>query len=368
MKAPSELLTASKKYKKYIWRFFYGRRKKLSNYLAEFETHEVKAMMLLSIEKPVELSAFLGQTFGGLERIINYPVYNHYQIKKKKGGWRDIYAPDEELKKIQKKLNYFLQAYYLSIKPDEVHGFVINAGDGKICNIAANARPHTHKKYVLNIDLKDFFPNIRARQVFDVFSSPLFGYDEQIATALTLLTTLKGALPIGAPTSPVISNFACLNLDASLESYAIANSLVYTRYADDITFSSNQPIISNVQSGIAEIIQDCGFLINEKKVRLITSNRKQTVTGLTVNEKVNADRKLLKLVRAMLHDLGENGIDKATKKHLKLYGLLIEQQHRAKFMNRLVGYINFIGQVKGRSDRSFVRLNEKLEEILMGTV
>jgi RNA-directed DNA polymerase len=365
MKTSTALLAASKKYKKYVWKYFYGRSKRLSAYLYDFEKHELDVLLLLSVDSPVDLSTFLGQTFYGLEKIINNPSYQHYQIKKKKGGWRDIYAPDEELKKIQKRLNNCLQAYYLSVKPAEVHGFVINPGTDKQCNIATNALAHTHKKYVLNMDLKDFFPNISAKQVFDVFSSPLFGYNEQIATALTLLTTLNGALPTGAPTSPAISNFACLDLDKLLNIHAIAHSIDYTRYADDLTFSSNQAFTDDIRNGISHIIQDCGFIINEKKVRLVTSNRKQTVTGLTVNETVNVDRKLLKQVRAMLHDLETNGWDKAAQKHLKLTNLP-DKLHRAMFMNKLVGYINFIGQIKGTTNKGFTSLNNKLVQILTG--
>lgn len=367
MKTQAELLSASKKYKKYVWKHFYGRRKKLSLFLSEFEIHEIDALLLLSVEKPIELSIFLGQAFHGLEEIINKPTYNHYQLKKKKGGWRDIYAPDQVLKNIQRKLNHFLQAYYLSLKPDEVHGFIRNSGIASKSNIVANAFAHTNKKYVLNIDLKDFFPNISGQQVYDLFSSSLFGYNEQIATALTLLVTINGSLPIGAPTSPVVSNFVCLELDASLKRFAAANSVAYTRYADDLTFSFDQPITKEMQSQLESIIQDSGFIVNEKKVRLITTNRKQTVTGLIVNKKVNVDRKLQKKVRAMLHDLSKNGLDSATQKHLRL-PYSPEKQHRALFMNRLVGYINFIGQVKGKSDSVYARFIEKLEGVLMGAM
>src|SRR5690606_22088658 len=109
---------------------------------------------------------------------------------KKQKGKRRICAPDERLKIIQKQLNFFLQAYYLSVKPNEVHGFIINPKylEGK-CNIVENAKMHTGKKYVLNIDLKDFFPSISAGRVMEVFTSHFFAFNEQIATALTLLTT-----------------------------------------------------------------------------------------------------------------------------------------------------------------------------------
>ncbi len=364
MKSIQDYQFISSKYKSYIWRYFFDRRHRLSKFLIGYQKHELNTLLLLSIDKPAELSLFIGGNLKDLERIINTPVYNHYQVEKKKGGKRDIYAPDDELKKILKKLNYFLQAYYLCVKPNEVHGFVINpAYLGRKCNIVANASVHTNRKYVLNIDLKDFFSNISAQQVYKIFSSHFFNYSEQISIALTLLTTYEGKLPTGAPTSPVISNFVCFDLDSNLKQFAEQHALSYTRYADDITFSSDEPIIKNMISNIIRIIEENNFAVNYKKLRISTSNRKQTVTGITVNESVNVDRKLLKKVRAMLYDAQTNGIYDATQKHFKILGY-VDKKYRIQFIDRLQGYINFVGQVTGTNSIHYLKFKRAIDGIL----
>jgi len=297
-----------------------------------------------------------------LEEIINYPTYRNYAIKKKKGSVRQVFEPGLRLKKIQKRLNYFFQAYYLWVKPKQVHGFVINPIYlEKQCNIVENARPHVGKKHVLNLDLKDFFPNITAKQVKNVFTSHFFEFDNQLANALTLLTTYNGFLPAGAPTSPVISNFVCDQLDADLIGFAENNGLAYTRYADDLTFSSNNKIMPELVNAIKNIITQNHFLVNEKKVYQKTANRKQTVTGITVNQKVNVDRKLLKKIRAMLHDLSNNGLDVATKNHFNFTGAY-NLKYQQTFINRLEGYINFVGQVRGTTDPKYCLWKEQFED------
>ena len=314
--------------------------------------YEKNAIKLLMVITPYQLSHFLESNFFDIQSLINYPNYISFKIPKKKGGTRTIFAPDGKLKDVQKRLNFYLQAYYFCIKPTESHGFVIHPKSMHLsCNIVENAKMHVNKKHVLNIDLKDFFPSISALRVKELFMSPLFDYSEQIATALALLTTYKGNLPIGAPTSPVISNFICMQLDADLIDFALTNQLSYSRYADDLTFSSNSKIEKETILGIRELIEQNKFKVNEKKFRLQTSNRKQTVTGITVNEKPNVDRKLLKKIRAMLFDWKKRGLLLATYAHFPYsnYGKDIDKLQK-QFINRLNGYINFVGQVRGKND------------------
>ncbi len=382
-----EILKLSKTSKSKLQKYFSGGSYHLGKSMENFKKHELNALYFLSIDKPAELTRFLKTSFFQLEEILNNPTYKNYTIKKKRGGTRQIFAPEKHLKSIQKRLNYFLQAYYLWIKPNEVHGFVVNPHYlGTHCNIVENAKVHVNKKFVLNIDLKDFFPSISARQVKEIFSSTCFNFNEQLSTALALLTTYEGKLPIGAPSSPVISNFVCLELDLALKEfcqkinseyfYNDNNKLLhkkkqfvffetydiaYSRYADDITFSSNIPISTEMLSNIISIIHQYGFELNEKKLRFKLSNRKQTVTGLTVNEKVNIDRKLLKKIRAMLHDLTTNGIEQSVQRHFKVTN--IEQRHKATFINRLEGYINFVGQVRGKSDSLYVKQKTAFDNV-----
>ena len=322
--------------------------------------HEKNALRLLRVNNADELCRLMGASFCEIENAINNPTYIRFQRPKKKGGYREINAPSNELKRIQKRLNYYLQAYYLCIKPKEVHGFVINPHYlGKHCNIAANAKIHVGRECVLNIDLKDFFPSIRAKRVKELLLSDIFNFDEQIANAITLLTTLNGRLPIGAPTSPVISNFICRELDDELIEFSKEFGYTYTRYADDLTFSSNRKISNEELLDIINIIKKNDFAINQKKLRIQSKNRKQTVTGLTVNDKVNVDRKLLKNVRAMLHDLSLNGLDEAAKKHYK--SQILTDEMRVTFLNRLRGYVNFIGQIRGKDDSVYKSFKNRFE-------
>jgi RNA-directed DNA polymerase len=349
-----------------IQSYFYRKSasKVLPKNLQNFKKHELNALFFLSIETPIELCRFFKISIFQLEELINQPVYTTYTIKKKKGGLRQISAPEQRIKKIQKQLNYFLQAYYLMIKPAEVHGFVVNPHyRGTYCNILENAKPHIGKKQVLNVDLKDFFPSISSLQVKELFTSEIFNFNEEIAIALTLLTTYESALPIGSPASPVISNFICLQLDHELRNFAKENDLVYTRYADDLTFSSDTFISSDNILDIINLIKKNNFQFNDKKLRLKSSNRKQVVTGLTVNKKVNVDRALLKKIRAMLHDLSVNGIEKATQTHFKLKNA--DVHHKDKFINKLQSYINFVGQVRGKYDIIYIKFKTTFDALFV---
>jgi RNA-directed DNA polymerase len=337
---------------------YYGYVKILKHY----KKHEINALHFLTADEAYKLCVLLRTPFYDLENQINNPVYRQFGIRKSRGGKRDIASPDKQLKLIQRRLNYYLQAYYLCIKPAEVHGFVIHPKYlGDYCNIVANAQPHTRKKHVLNIDLQDFFPSITARQVRDLFASSMFDFDYQVSTALALLTTYNGKLPTGAPTSPVISNLICLPLDNDLKSFADENQLAFTRYADDLTFSSEAEITKDNLLDIINIIQHHGFRINEKKLRFKSSSHKQTVTGLIVNEKVNIDRKMLKKTRAMIHDLTTNGLERATRHHFGL-STSCDERMMGKFLQRIQGYINFIGQVRGQSDPMYLKFKYSIDE------
>lgn len=324
--------------------------------------HEKNALCFLAMRSPSDLCRLLKTNFESTENHINYPNYSNYSIPKKRGGTRAISAPSKDLKKVQKSLNYFLQGYYLCIKPSHVFGFVIHPHYlTGASNIVENARLHAGKRYLLNIDLLNFFPSISAARVKAIFMSDMFDFDEPMCNALTLLATYLGKLPTGSPTSPVISNLICTNMDAELENFAKTNDLVYSRYADDLSFSSYSPIHHDSVLDIYTIIQHNHFKVNNKKIRMRHSGQRMVVTGITVNEKVNVNRSLIKRVRAMIYDMKVSGVENAAKKHfnkeLDNEGKLIK-----KFTSRLEGYINFIGQVRGRNERVYMRLNSDFQK------
>ena len=321
------------------------------------DMYKLRASALLSATTARELCRLTQFQWVELAWMIDSPKYDHYAIPKKRGGARHIFAPEWRLKLLQRRLNVFLQAYYLAVRPAEAHGFVVVPREpGRRCNIVENAAVHVGRKHVVNIDLKDFFPSIAAWRIKELFDSPLFNFDEPVAVALALLTTYRGVLPTGAPTSPVLSNFVCMPLDDDLRVFCREQGLLYTRYADDLTFSADELISGEMIDGIIDIIRDNGFEINPRKLRAQASNRRQSVTGLTVNEKVNVDRRLLKKIRAMLHDLTINGLDVATKRH---FGPRATARFREQFLYRLEGYINFVGQVRGTGDPIYLKFKSE---------
>ena len=331
-------------------------------YKKSHSLNEKKVAPFLAIDSPIHFAKFLKIPLNNLAELINQPNYSSYSIPKKKGGKRNIEAPGLELKFVQSQINFYLQHYYLTLKPKNVHGFVIkDVTDDSAFNIIENARLHIQSKYVLTVDLKDFFSSISASRILQLFSSDLFDYSDNLSKALTFLCTYKGFLPTGSPASPVLSNFVCLELDQSLISFCNQNQLTYSRYADDLTFSSDCSFTDTLIFQIQSIIEDNRFKINEKKVRIKSSNRKQIVTGLIVNDQVNINRKTLKLLRAILHDCKVNGLDNGIKKHYKLQDEP-SLELKLKFINKLKGHINFVKQVRG-DDFLFIKLDAEYRAI-----
>ena len=347
MKTKNKLLDFIKVNKYEIIKRHFNSRYFSLQFPRSFKKYEIKAGHFLSIHSPRVFANFFKLSLDALSELINHPKYACFSIPKKKGGTRSIEAPNDELKQIQSTINFYLQSYYLNIKPANVHGFVISNYEYlQKSNIIENARLHIKSKHVLTIDLKDFFSSISSNQIYKLFSSDLFDFTDDIAKALTFLCTYKGMLPTGAPTSPVLSNFICLNLDHALQSICEKNDITYSRYADDLTFSSNNLFTDSITSDLKSIIEQHHFTINPKKTRLKSSNRKQIVTGLIVNDKVNIDRKTLKLIRAILHDCKVNGIEKAATNHFNLK-VTPSDEIIEKFRNKLNGHINFVKQVRG---------------------
>src|SRR5207302_1692057 len=143
-----------------------------------------------------------------------------------------ISAPTSSIKIIQKRLNQVLQAVYKPKAP--VHGFARDRG------IVSNADRHINKKVILNIDLEDFFPTIHFGRVKGVLKAPPYSLPNEVAQTLGNICCYKRALPQGAPTSPVVSNMVCVSLDSGLRHLAEEHACTYTRYADDITFSTTR--------------------------------------------------------------------------------------------------------------------------------
>lgn len=289
--------------------------------------------------------------------------YTVFEVSKKSGGTRQIFAPISPLKIIQRKLKQVLESIY---KPKPAtHGFVAERG------IISNARLHKKRRYVLNIDLEDFFPSIHFGRVRGMFMGNPYWLNKEVSTILAQICCHNGLLPQGAPTSPIISNMICARLDAKLQQLAKEYLCTYSRYADDITFSTNRSKfpsalarlsdIGQVEIGneLSSVIEENGFKINSKKTRLQDRQQRQEVTGLTVNKYPNVRRSYVRQVRAILHAWKKFELDSTAQNYFEnhaKYKYPDPEMYRPPFQRIVLGKIQFIGMVKGQHNPVYLKL------------
>lgn len=238
-------------------------------------------------------------------------MYTSFEISKKNGGMRLINRPNKELRYVQHNLAVELYKYREFLLKEEINNNVSQAFE-KEKSIFTNARIHRNKRFIINIDLENFFDNIhfgRVRGYF--FKNRYFELPEEVATVIAQLTCYKGSLPQGAPTSPIISNYICNILDLRIIKLAKKYKMNYTRYADDLTFSTNDKHYVDNQDEfyikLKKEVEKAGFRVNEKKTRVSYKDSRQEVTGVVVNEKISVNREYYKKTRAMADHLYRNG-------------------------------------------------------------
>lgn len=295
--------------------------------------------------------------------------YTTFSVPKKGGGERHICAPASSIKLYQRSLATVLSSYY-NVKP-AVHGYVVNK------SIRTNACIHCRKRWIVNIDLKDFFQSMHFGRVRGVFFSKPFEFNKTVATVLAQICCFDGKLPQGAPTSPIISNFICRRLDNELLAFARRNRMAYSRYADDITFSTNLQTLPSaigtigeehkleLSEELKEIIKSNQFVINEAKVRYAGKKNRQEVTGLVVNEKVNIKRTYIRRIRAMLHAWKKFGLAEAAREYFGRYSMRNSRPDYPDlaFKRTLAGKIAFVRQIKGIDDNVYRNLFGKIKEL-----
>ena len=296
--------------------------------------------------------------------------YSSFSIKKKSGGERNIHAPVNGLKHILRPLNIIINC--VSEPHFKATGFV----PGK--SIVDNAKQHVGKNYVYNIDLKDFFHSFDRSWVKYGFMIKPFNLGkekEELAFLLASLCThpfeidgeIKTVLPQGAPTSPSITNILCVKLDKRLNGLAKRFGITYSRYADDISFSS-QTNVFNKEDFLEElhrIIKDQKLEINPSKTRLQQKDYRQEVTGLIVNNKVNVNSRYIKQLRNWLYLWKKYGYVKAEQKFNQDYNF--DKGHTKNgipvFENVLVGKLQYLKMVKGKNDSTYVKLKVRYERL-----
>ena len=234
--------------------------------------------------------------------------YKEFQIPKKSGGFRQICASKGDLKYLQRQLAYALHNHQKEVFDNIEVSHAFEKGK----SIITNAKIHRNRRFILNIDLKDFFDSFHFGRVLGFFEkNKYYNLPHEVAVTISQLACYNGKLPQGAPSSPIITNLICQSLDIRILTLSKKYKLNYTRYADDLTFSTNDKSFLNKADEfylkLNKLITKAGFSINEKKTRLTYCNAKQTVTGLVVNKKINIDRLYYRNVRAMAHSLYTKG-------------------------------------------------------------
>jgi RNA-directed DNA polymerase len=300
--------------------------------------------------------------------------YTRFEIPKRGGGMRLISSPNGIIRQAQKRFAPILAEVY------EAHPAAMGFLQGR--SVCTNAAEHIGQHLVLNVDLKDFFPSINFGRIRGLFMAPPFSMGPAAAAVLAQLCIDRNGLPQGAPTSPVLSNLIASTLDRRLTRLARENRLRYTRYADDITFSSKEPVFppavavkeagpanAEVKAGaaLAAAISACGLEINPKKVRLQTRHTRQSVTGLTVNTRTNITRDRVRRIRAMLHAWDKFGLDAAGHEHFQRWaakprGGMPQNPGRA-FRNAVYGELAYLKMVRGAADTLFLRLCARLIDL-----
>jgi RNA-directed DNA polymerase len=281
---------------------------------------------------PVSLDSFI-EIHGNTLR-----EYNYFEIPKKSGGYREISAPSQSLKLIQRAISDVLTELYSPLPC--VHGFV------PYRNIVTNASLHTNKKYILNVDIQDFFPNTAYASIIKVLKVAPFSFHDVVAKAIARFACLNGGLPQGSPLSPILTNMYCVTLDNQLSELAKSYKLHYSRYADDLTFSGSKPVFNKrFFSALNKIVRNSGYQLKQSKTRIQSKNMRQEVTGLVVNDKINVNRHYIRELRAMIH--------------------LSQKRYNPNLYEKIEGKLAFLSMVKGK-DQVYRNLNSKFKAISHG--
>ncbi len=297
-------------------------------------------------------------------RVDKRTVYRTFHIPRRNGRERQIDAPTPTLKYIQRLIHESLVPIY-GPHPG-AHGFVIQR------SILTNARNHTGRRYILNVDLADFFPSITRKRIYGRLVAAPYSLDQKVANLIAALSTdVYSRLPQGSPSSPVLANIVASELDSDLAKLCGSLGCWYTRYADDITISTRgemPPQLARYPNALGtgqvvigdrllDVIQRHGFRINDRKSRLQSYWTRQLCTGLVVNsDRISPPRSYIRRLRSLIDHWQKNGWQDAAQ-------VLHSRENRPLFadrqalMNHVTGRIGYLKMVRGQNDPVSQRLD-----------
>lgn len=285
-----------------------------------------------------QLADFLGIGRKGLFDLTRQ-VSHHYHpidLPKKNGGVRRLQVPSLPLKQIQRRI----LREVLSRLPVSDYATAYRPG----ARLYDNAARHCGKKYLLKLDVSDFFGSIPFEMVYrTAFNTHYF--PKQIGVMLTALCCRKDALPQGAPTSPALSNIVLRGFDNVMGNWCKKRGITYTRYCDDMTFSADTPLYGAYVRA-KTLLFEMGLELNEDKTRFLTRQSRQTVTGLTVNDGVHIPADYKRALRQEVYYALKFGLESAVLQGRREAFIASDQVLTEAYCRHLVGKVGYVLQIE----------------------
>lgn len=325
--------------------------------------------MLSKIKNLKELASYLGVTQKQLAQINPVSQYITFQIPKPgKDEKRTIEAPTGNLKFLLDRLSDGLQWHYSDHRTKAAQGYIRSVkNDTDKRTIFTNAKKHLGKKYLLNVDLDDFFHQVTEKKVREIFShSQLFSFDTETEEFLAKIVCYKGRLPMGSPASPPLSNFATIDLDNELLLWAKHQRIVYTRFVDDLSFSADKPISAEHLGIITEILSSHQFRADPKKIKWYGSADQKEVTGLIVGNTISVPGEYLENLKSEILKL----------KELKHYAMNYPDYSVLEWIQKLdkviAGRLAFVQSVYGKENPKYrdllITLNSHIDDAIVQSI
>ncbi len=317
---------------------------------------EKAAAQLLSCRYLTDLEQLLEVPRKDLSLLSISTEYYVFTVPKADGSARLIEAPYPGLKKLLRKLNHHLQCVYFLQKPAAAYGYIINyKGNSEPRNMLTNAEQHLGSQYLLNVDFEDFFHQFTKERVHRIFSSAPFRLTARCVEVLTGLCCFKERLPMGSPVSPVLSNFGTETLDQQLADWA-ASRATYTRFVDDLSFSSHTPFSDKALEEISTICSDHQLHLNPTKTKKYGPGDTKIVTGLEVSHRVSVPGdfyfELTEDIKRLEQTMEASAIMEGDR----------TSDFVKDFKQQVQGKINFIAMVHGEGSEKYLEYIEKYDK------
>lgn len=317
--------------------------KYLPSYIPIIRMNRLKLLGLPELATRTDIATAAHISERTLYSILFHPEWFYYRrgIPKRNGETRILFIPFPSVKAIQ--------AWILRMILDNIRPTTYATAYKKGISISANVYPHRNNRYFLLIDIEDFFPSIKKSWVRKLFVQ--IGYSPEVAEILARLCTYKGMLPQGGVTSPAISNLVVARMDRRIAGYCSKKNLRFTRYADDITISSNNKAsLNHAKIIIQNIIENEGFKINQEKTRIVGPSKRCTITGL-------------------VKDSGSPEFGIGRKKVLKMRGLIFNylvnnklDSRKYKTVDSLAGWLRYCKSIDQKSYEYLERYIRRFDE------